>query len=186
MVRPRLLFLALSVLFLVSCNTTANQPSAPPYELTKVDVFAAENLHGDQVTVFDVGLGAEAPEVLEKIGPPDRISSFDDDKIINYEYSERLGLEGTGLMLRFVNGKVDKILIKKPFNKYLHGETIIDHEKEDIYFRMLGKPEKQKVVPFFRVFCYTERGMEVTLETDVNGYAFTYPGAVLSCDNSKL
>ncbi|MBI1969176.1 hypothetical protein HYS48_00650 [Candidatus Woesearchaeota archaeon] len=173
----------LLALFLIGgCDIVGRGAEDPrKYELTEVDVFSEDKeFKGTQVTVLGVGLGDSSALVEQRLGKPDTMYEFQGTTLFNYEYSKALGLNGTGLTLQVRDGVVNKITVKKPFNKYLKGKTFINHVKEDIYFDLLGVPDRQKVIPFFRIFCYDERGIEVYLETDVNGYGFTYPNQ-LSC-----
>jgi len=150
------------------------------YEITEVDVFSIEGVKSTQISIFGVKLGDSAAEVINKIGNPDLMIDYTvtGQDSINFEYREALNMTGIGLLINFQEGKVHRITIKKPFNKYLHGKTFINHTKEDIYFDVFGTPYGQKLLTFFTVSYYPERGLEVFVEgKNMNGFSLVQPKA---------
>ena len=82
-------------------------------------------------------------------------------------------------MFQFKSGILTRITIKQPFNKFLKGETKIDHTKEEIY-AMFGNPDSSRYVQYssstgraYRLMNYMSRNMEIILlGEDQNGFSF--------------
>ncbi len=148
------------------------------YEITEVDVLSIEGIKSTQISVFGIRLGDSAAEVMKNIGNPNLITDYTaaGQDSINFEYKEKLNMTGTGLLINFENGKAQRITFKKPFNKYLHGKTVINHTKEDVYFDVFGTPYGQKLLTFFTVSYYPEQGFEVFVEgKEMNGFSLVQP-----------
>lgn len=150
------------------------QPDQPKYDITETDIFAIPDIHGEQVTVFGIGLGDSKERVLVRLGDPDSVMEFPDIDTVNFEYAARLNMTNPGLLIQLRNGTVAKMTVKQPFNQYLHGKTIIEHTKEDIYFKLLGVPDSQEDHALLRIFYYEDEGFEVFVKKGLmNGFSIT-------------
>jgi hypothetical protein len=145
-------------------------PQIVMHDLTKEDVFALEGIKSNEITVFGVKLGDTTNEVVDKIGEPDSKSFYEENNVANFEYGAAIGLEDLGLIFHFENYVVTRITVLSPMNKFLHGLTKIGEDKEHVY-RTLGIPDDQRseastTLINYRVFMYTERGIEIFLTAD--------------------
>ncbi|MEK6904093.1 MAG: hypothetical protein AABW87_00705 [Nanoarchaeota archaeon] len=153
-------------------------PSSSSYELTKSDIFSISNFNAKQVSVFGVRLGDTQEIIFKKLGKADKEEFYDPD-ISNWEYSKAIDLQFAGLVFQFKSGILTRITIKQPFNKFLKGETKIDHTKEEIY-AMFGNPDSSRYVQYssstgraYRLMNYMSRNMEIILlGEDQNGFSF--------------
>jgi len=127
-------------------------------EITAHDIFPLGNKTSEDISVLGIALGDTKAEVIDKIGLPDLETAYPISA--NWEYREGLLLDRVGLLIHFDNDVVTRITIKEPFNKYLHGETVINHDKADI-FRMFGKPDESKLLSYFTQYTYYGKGFEV-------------------------
>ncbi len=142
-----------------------------PYELTESDVFANIDFQGYRVSVFNVKLGDSYQTVIKKIGRPD-VQQLHPPNIVNWEYSTKIDTDGSGLIIHMEGGVVTSFTVKKPFNKYLSGNSKIQGEKEDIY-RIFGKPDRLKINYPFTYYYYDNKGLDVIADAgDINGYNF--------------
>lgn len=135
------------------------------YEITKTDIFSLPNFKSDEISVMNAMLGDSFESVLDKLGYPD--SQREDGNLLNIEYSKRINLNETGLILHFKDKILNKIAIREPFNVYLIGKTKISHSKDEIY-AIFGAPDDLKFVPIsegsfivFRNNIYKEKGLEI-------------------------
>lgn len=153
--------------------------AVPRTEITAVDIFAIDSIRGDQVEVFGVGIGDSKERVLARLGEPDRIMEFPDIAAVNFEYSKKLNMTNPGLVVQIRNGTVHKITFKQPFNRYLHGDTVIAHTKDEVYFHILGVPDSQEEIHLFRVFYYEDEGFEAIIRKGLlNGFSLVAPHPV--------
>ncbi len=141
-----------------SAAPALSEPQRDLLEITAYDIFPLGNRTGEDISVFGVVLGDTKAQVIDKIGLPDLETTY--PQSTNWEYREGLLLDRVGLLIHFDNDVVMRITIKDPFNKYLHGETVIDHNKADI-FRLFGKPDESKLLSFFTQYSYYGKGFEV-------------------------
>lgn len=144
-------------------TTSTSPPDLPEepkeiIEITEVDMFPLDGKTGEDISVLGVKLGDTKKDVQEKIGLPDLQITYPIST--NWEYRESLTLDKIGLLIHFDYDEVTRITIKAPFNKFLHGETIIKHTKNDIY-RMFGKPDELKLLSYFTQHTYYTKGFEV-------------------------
>lgn len=153
------------------------QSSSRSYELTRDDVFSVPHIKSTDISVNGIGLGDTKESLERQFGKADRELKFDGTTLVNYEYGKAFGSNDTALMFQLDNGVIKKITIKKPFNKYLHGKTVINYTKEELYFNILGVPDREETTPWFRVFYYDEQGIQVFVEKSANGFALAYPSA---------
>jgi len=138
-------------------------------EITEVDIFPLDGKTGEDISVLGVKLGDTKEDVKEKIGLPDLEVTYPIST--NWEYRESLTLDSIGLLIHFEYGEVTRITIKTPFNKFLHGETVINYDKYDIY-RMFGKPDEMRLLSFFTQYTYYTKGFEVFQSRKiVNGFS---------------
>ena len=158
----------------------------PPaqYELTQVDLFAMRNFTADDVSVKGVQLGDTLDDVIGLVGYPDKQTKFENN-VVNWEYSTHIGLNESGLILHLENDKVTRITVKKPFNKYLMGETQVNHTKAEIY-HLFGVPDQvkhvrvsQKSAMVLPLLEYSDKGLQVVLHKDDElGFSLTFPGTI--------
>ena len=142
-----------------------------PYELTESDVFANSDFQGYKVSVFDVKLGDSYQDVIKKIGRPD-VQQLHPPNIVNWEYSTKIDTDGTGLIVHMESGVVTSFTVKKPFNKYLSGDSKIQGEKEDLY-RIFGKPDRLNINYPFTYYYFDNKGFDVITDAgDINGFNF--------------
>ncbi|MBI4440839.1 hypothetical protein HY639_01610 [Candidatus Woesearchaeota archaeon] len=147
-------------------------PQRKTLELTEDDLFAQEGWDPREVSVFNITLGDSLDLVLSTLGKPDETLKHPTLDIINLGY--RVGLPNVGFVLHFSHKTLDRITIKDDFNPYLHGKTVINYTKKDIY-NLFGIPEEQKDLPAFRVFKYPAKGLEI-LHTRNQMRAFVLTG----------
>ena len=106
---------------------------------------------------------------------------FPDIEAVNFEYAKRLNMTAPGLVIQLRGNQVYKITMKRPFNQYLHGKTVIDHTKDEVYFNLLGVPDSQEEVHLFRVFYYEDEGFEAILRKgELNGLSLVTPRPITS------
>ncbi len=152
-------------------------PQRETIELTEEDLFAKKDWNIRSVSVFNITLGDSLAQVLYALGDPDEILPHPTLDIVNLGYGSSLGLDEIGLVFFVVNNTVQRITIKKDFNPYLKGQTVIDYTKEDIY-NTFGIPAEQKDLPTFRVFRY-KNGLEIIHSgRKMKGFVLAYPISV--------
>lgn len=152
-------------------NTPLNAPDEPReiVEITEVDIFPLNGKTSEDISVLGIKIGDTKKGVEEKIGLPDLQVTY--PTTTNWEYREALTLDSVGLLIHFEYDEVTRITIKVPFNKFLHGETIINHNKYDIY-RMFGKPDELRLLSFFTQHTYYTKGFEVFQSRKImNGFS---------------
>ncbi len=169
----RILCATILLLMATACTKTPSRQ----YDLTKDDIFLIQNIKSTDVGVRGIGLGDSKDQLVQVFGKADKEIKFNGTMLVNDEYGKALGLNDTGLIFQVENGAIKKITVKKPFNKFLHGKTQINFTKEDLYFNILGVPDRQETTPWFRVFYYDAQGIEVLLGKTANGFALAYPSA---------
>lgn len=144
-----------------------------PNELTESDVLANPDFNGNKVSVFDIRLGDSYQEVIKKLGRPD-VQQLHPPNIVNWEYSKKIGTDETGLIIHMESGIVASFSVKKPFNKYLSGESKVEGEKLDIY-RKFGKPDRLAINYPFTYYYYDDKGFDVIADAGkINGYNFRF------------
>ncbi len=152
-----------------SAQPMPSEPQRNLIEITAYDIFPLGEKTSEDISVFDVALGSTQAEVIGKIGLPDLETTY--PMSANWEYREGLLLDSVGLLIHFDNGIVTRITIKESFNKYLHGEAVIDHDKADI-FRLFGKPDESKLLSYFTQYTYYGKGFEVFQSRKImNGFS---------------
>ena len=168
-----LLILFLVIAYLIGEITGATIFSGSPYEITENDVLAIKDFTGSKVSVMDVQLGDPYQDVIKKLGRPD-VQQLHPPNIVNWEYSKNIDTDGSGLIVHMESGIVTSITIKKPFNKYLEGESRVDGIKEDVYARF-GKPDRLNINYPFTYYYYDNKGFDVILDAGkINGYTFRF------------
>ncbi len=147
------------------------------FEMTQVDVFSRElrdTITSDMITVFGLELGDRFEQVFFVLGEPDNKTEFPAEDIINLEYGESIGLEKTGIILHFDSYVLTRITFYEPFNKYLIGDTQINHTKREIY-DMFGIREREYNIPTrpfeTRVLVYDTRGIEFYIDKYEVGFS---------------
>lgn len=135
-------------------------PERKTFELTERDLFAEKEWNPLKVSVFNITLGDSMDLVLSALGKPDEVIPHPTMDIVNIGYGPSIGLNKTALVFYFMNKTLNRITIKENFNPYLHGQTIINYSKKDIYERF-GIPDSQKDLPKFRMFSYPSKGLEI-------------------------
>ena len=165
-----LLILFLAMAYLIGQITGASIFSfSGPYELTKNDVFSIPNFDVTKISVFGVQLGDSYKIVMDKMGKPD-VQQLHPPNTVNWEYNKKIETDETGLLIHMDSGIVTSITIKKPFNKYLTGESKVEGEKTDIY-RKFGKPDRLEVKYPFTYYYYDNKGFDVIADAGkINGY----------------
>ena len=152
--------------------------STGKYEISKVDVFSEKNWKGTDVAVLGVVLGDSKEAVIEKLGLPDKEIQYLGGNATNLEYSKQLTIAQVGLLIHLDNNKVTRITFKKPFNRFLVGDTQITNQTKQWLFNHFGKPSRMKLLTFFTQYEYHERGLEVFLDgKEMNGFSIVYPKA---------
>ncbi len=152
--------------------------SAVLYEITRDDIFTIKNFTSDQVSVLGVRVGDSQTSALDTLGSPDNRRDYPSDAITNLEYSTKIGLNQTGLIIHVKNSRIARISMLPPFNKHLQGKTRIIHNKTVIY-NMFGAPDDLQFVQaspksalLYRLLSYKKYGMEITMrkneETGLN------------------
>ena len=152
------------------------------YEITKTDIFALKEFTSNQVSVLGIMLGDTQAHVLDTLGSPDNRRDYPSDGIINLEYSKRVGLNETGLIVHIKNGNVARISMLQPFEEKLIGRTKVSYNKTDLY-NLLGAPDDMKFIPVspgsalvYRLLSYKNNGIEVTMRRSVqNGLNLVAP-----------
>ncbi len=139
----------------------------PVYEITEKDLFALkEPWDSRYVAVKGVRLNDPFDIVIKKLGFPDSQRLYPPD-VINIEYSKRLGLNETGLILHFEKNVLKRITFREPFNAFLVGKTKIGYTKAETY-SMFGVPDEVNHIPvspgnilLFRQNIYVAKGLEI-------------------------
>ena len=150
--------------------------STGKYEISKVDVFSEKNWKGTDVAVLGVVLGDSKEAVIEKLGLPDKEIQYLGGNATNLEYSKQLTIAQVGLLIHLDNNKVTRMTFKKPFNRFLVGDTQITNQTKQWLFNQFGKPSRLKLLTFFTQYEYHERGLEVFLDgQEMNGFSIVYP-----------
>ena len=141
------------------------------YEATTVDVLSIPHIKASQVSIKGVKLGDTLEDVLKKLGYPDKQQIFQPD-ITNVEYSKKLGMEESGLILHFKGDILARMTLKAPFNQHLIGMTKVNNTKTQL-FNLLGKPDIVKKVPIapgsfllMSLYVYENRGIELLIRKD--------------------
>jgi outer membrane protein assembly factor BamE (lipoprotein component of BamABCDE complex) len=158
-----LIFLCImSSLLITGCLQLDYNQQKSFYDITKIDLFAKKDWSSDQVSIMGVTLGMTSKEVISLLGEPDLTTSFN-ETVFNYEYREKLTLKRIGLNFHFEEGKVARMTLKKPFDRFLKGNTKIVNDKQDLY-RLLGRPSAIKILSGFTLYQYDEKGLDVIMD----------------------
>lgn len=163
-------------------STERTERSSALYEITETDILGIKNFRSDQVSVLGIMLGDAQAHVLDTLGSPDNRRDYPSDGIINLEYSKKIGLNETGLIVHIKNGNVARISMLQPFEKKLIGKTKISYNKTDLY-NLIGAPDDMQFIPVspgsalvYRLLSYKNNGLEVTMRRSVqNGLNFVPP-----------
>lgn len=139
------------------------------YEIARDNIFniTKGNFTSTQVSFFGVMLGDSYEQVIARLGNPNTEFTAEDKSYINMDYTQRIGLadQEAGLTFHIENNTVTSIIVRLPFNKYLHGNTTLGQPKEEIY-ALLDVPDYQSFALNFRIFHYVEKGLELYLKAD--------------------
>lgn len=150
--------------------------STGKYEITKVDIFSESDWRGTDIAVLGVVLGDSKEAVIEKLGLPDKEIQYLGGNATNLEYSKQLTIAQVGILIHLDNNKVTRMTFKKPFNRFLVGDTQITNQTKQWLFNHMGKPSRLKLLTFFTQYEYHERGLEVFLDgKELNGFSIVYP-----------
>lgn len=151
-------------------------PSArSTFELTEHDLFVEKQWDPARVSVFNLTLGDSLDMVLSVLGRPDEVTPHPSLDIVNLGYGSSLHLGNLGVIFYVANKTVMRITVKEEFNPYLHGQTVINYTKKDIYDKW-GVPDEQQDFSNFRVFRYTKQGLEILhTRNRMKGFVITYP-----------
>lgn len=153
------------------------------YDMALDDILSVKGIVSTDITIFGAGLGSSMMDIVERVGKPD-LQQSPRPGVVNVEYREWFNLTKIGLLFHFENDTVTRITIKHPLNDYLHGETVINHTKEDLY-RMFGKPDKIQLLSTFTVYSYYDQGIEVIMDgPKMNGFSLIYPQPEKARENS--
>jgi hypothetical protein len=148
------------------------------YEIADVDLFALTNGSFDpkNISFLGVMLGDSYQSVKDRLGVPDVEYEPSDKSYQNLDYHAKIGLErGEGISFHIVDDKVERIVVKKNFNKFLQGDTELGQSKEYVY-TVFDTPDYTDLVSNFKIFFYVEKGLEFYLvRNSVDRVAFTYP-----------
>ncbi len=172
MIVGALVVLALVFVLVISFfNESTSQLPQNVLEVTETDVFTNENFTSKDIAVKGVMLGMSREEAIDRLGQPD-VNTPVSDRVENLEFGTSLGLSETGIILQFIDNKVAKMTLKPAFNDFLYGDTKVNHGKEELLL-LLGAPDKADILPFekdgskaFRLFTYTDRGIQVAVRND--------------------
>jgi len=144
------------------------------HELTEEDPLAIPHVLGTDISVHGVHLGSSMADAIERLGKPDAQTSPAPDTF-NFEYNKALNTSKTALLVHFDKDIATRITVKRPFNPFLHGETVINHTKEDLY-RLFSKPDKIQLLSTVTVYSYYDQGIDAIMDgPHLNGWSFTYP-----------
>lgn len=171
--RP-LAILFLAGMFLLSGCLELNeqQPGQQAlYELTKHDLFAKQEWTSEDVSVLGVQLGDTMDDVVDKVGFPDIRTDYPNST--NFEYSDSLTLNSTGLLINFNADKnVQRITLRSPFNRFLRGTTKISHSKEELFARF-GNPDRAALFSRLTVYSYDDIGLDLHINSKKQvGFSF--------------
>ena len=135
------------------------------YEITEVDIFSLGLINANDVAIMGLSVGDRARDVLETLGTPDTKTDYSGG-VSNWEYSESLGLDETGIIVNIDNEIVESITIRKAFNSRLVGETAKEYTKAEVYHkfgipdRTLFMPLKKDSALIIRLIRYEEMGID--------------------------
>lgn len=168
----KILIVFLVLFLLAGCNFTGMFSAEKKYELTETDIVSMmrneEVFTSDQITVMGVEFGDSENKVKKGLGNPNvRNIDYEIEGIINLEYGDSLGFNGTGLIFHLEDNKVTRITVLEPFNDNLIGLTKLGKPKEEVY-AYLGKPDNIKRMVRgprveFKTFVYNN-GVEIILK----------------------
>jgi len=149
-------------------------PDRETNEITEVDVFSIPNITSLQISVFGLKLGDSEELLIDVIGQPDLKTQVGPNDY-NYEYRERFMEEYVGLLVHTTNGTITTFTFRPPFNKFMKGETKIEHTKEDVY-RMFGKADRLELASYFTIYHFNEKGIDVVVRgKEMRGFSLTLP-----------
>lgn len=162
----------------VIADNIAARPHKEPgvvYELTETDIHYYADLVAEDISILGVKLGDSYDDVILKLSVPDIEKSYNDGEIKNLEYETSIGTDGVGLLLHFEEDMLTRMSAFKPFNKYLIGKTVIDHDKRGVY-DLFGMPERFRDEEFFRIFAYDSKGIDAFVRRgQMVGFSFHLP-----------
>lgn len=172
-----IILLAISVFYLTASKDSQQeikkeeQEQTEKIEITSTDILSMPDFNSKKLSVMGIQLGDTKEKVIETIGVPDSQTSYP-PSIVNMEYSKRIELDETGLLIHFENDIATRITLREPFSKYLIGKTKITLTKDQVY-GLLGKPDETKHLPVsensplvYRVFIYKDKGLEALIRRD--------------------
>ena len=148
---------------LVGCLTPPEDTSisSETYDVTEADVydlFDKNLITSKQVTVQGVGLGDNLLEVFRAFGRDSSFEEFPEDNIINVRYANDQNV--TTVIFHLVNNSVERIAIKDGLRDELIGRTAERRQLQNITLSF-GKPDKSEDVFNFRIYTYSDKGLEI-------------------------
>jgi hypothetical protein len=155
----------LGLLTLSACTTASatdpiSRAPATPTEFVSADVLANPDFVSTDATVVGIKLGMSDEKVLEILGPPDRQQEFDFGAIANWEYGERLGVNGTAMTVHLRSGIVTRILIFPRADAFLAEPLAANWTKAGMYSRF-GSPDRTYDIKTGQFYVYNRQGLEV-------------------------
>jgi hypothetical protein len=161
----------------IAANIAARPHKEPgvTYELTEIDMHQYADLTAKDVSILGVKLGNSYNTVILKLSQPDLISSYQDGRVKNLEYKTSIGTKDIGLIMHFENETLTRMTVMQPFNKYLVGETVMNHTKREVY-DLFGIPERFRDEAYFRIFAYDSKGIDAFVKKEqLYGISFYLP-----------
>ncbi len=156
-----------AILVLLAPKST---PLNPKFEITQSDVIASD-LNAKEITFFGAKLGDTRDAVVENLGKPDYMKTYSGN-VENIEYSTKFEMADVGLLFHLENEIVTSIVVKQPFNKYLHGDTVIDWTKDEMLQRF-GSADSAEMQYPFKIYTYNDRGIKFIIDRkEQNGWVF--------------
>ena len=134
------------------------------FELAKDDVFSQwnSNITSADISVLGVKIGDNYSQVIDRMGIPDVMYVPADKSYRNMEYGRKIGVKNitTAITYHLENDTVNRITLRRPFNKYLQGNTTFGQSKEFVYDK-IGVPDYQDFTSSQKIFAYVTQGVEL-------------------------
>lgn len=160
----RIYLILLLVILLIGCDITGGgtvNVISTTYDVTEADVydlFDKNLITSAQVTVKGVGLGDNLLEVFRAFGRDSYFEEFPEDNIVNVRYANEQNK--TMVIFHLVNNSVERIAIKDGLRDELIGRTAERRQLQNITLSF-GKPDKSEDVFNFRIYTYSDKGLEI-------------------------
>jgi len=166
-----ILIIIVALVFTLTTNNQNKKTNVAKYEITKTDIFSLEDFNANEISVKGVKVGDRLSDVIDIIGTPDLRTDFDVG-VSTLEYSKKIGLDKTGLIITSDNDVVTSITIREPFDEFLLGKTKTNYTKDKIY-GMFGIPDKTIFTPIeegsfivIRIMRYSSKGIEFIIRKE--------------------